>query len=380
MMEPRLTERMCFQSVLQQHSWMMLSLLDSMGDGLVVTNADGQFVFFNEAAKQQFGFLPTTEMAIEWMEHSPCYRSDGVTPFPIAERPLTRALRGEAVDSVELLVRRAQVPAELCLSVTARPLMDEAGKVSGAVAVYRDVTERTHAEQELKSALAQSRALSAHLQSVREEERSHIAREIHDELGQVLTGLKMDLAWLKCRLAEERQETSRALLLNKVQDMSRLIDTTIQAVRQLATELRPGILDHLGLSAAIEWQAEEFEKHSGIRCRVISTLADVPLDKEQTTAAFRILQESLTNVARHAEAVTAVTILLTQEADFLVLEIEDNGHGFHKDDLASKHTLGLLGMRERAAILGGEVQITSKLGQGTKVTARIPLEPRPDTD
>ncbi len=379
-MESRLTERMCFQSVLQQHSWMMLSMLDSMGDGLVVTNAAGQFVFFNEAAKQQFGFLPTETTSDEWMEHSPCYRSDGITPFPVAERPLTRALQGEAVDSVELLVRQAQMPADLWLSVTARPLMDEEGAVRGAVAVYRDVTERTHAELELKSALAQSRALSAHLQSVREEERSHIAREIHDELGQVLTGLKMDLAWLKCRLAEERQETSRALLLNKVQDMSRLIDTTIQAVRQLATELRPGILDYLGLAAAIEWQAEVFEKHSGIRCRVVNTLADVPLDKEQMTAAFRILQESLTNVARHAEAVTAVTILLTQETDFLVLEIEDNGHGFHKDDLASKHTLGLLGMRERAAILGGEVQITSKLGQGTKVTARIPLEPRPDTD
>ena len=126
-MEPRLTERMCFQSVLQQHSWMMLSMLDSIGDGLVVTNAAGQFVFFNEAAKQQFGSLPTAEMAIEWMEHSPCYRSDGVTPFPIAERPLTRALQGEAVDSVELLVRQAQMPADLWLSVTARPLMDEEG-------------------------------------------------------------------------------------------------------------------------------------------------------------------------------------------------------------------------------------------------------------
>ena len=311
------------------------------------------------------------------MEHSPCYRSDGVTPFPIAERPLTRALRGEAVDSVELLVRRAQVPAELCLSVTARPLRDEVGTVRGAVAVYRDVTERTHAEQELKSALAQSRALSAHLQSVREEERSHIAREIHDELGQVLTGLKMDLAWLKHRLAEERLETSRALLLNKVQDMSGLIDTTIQAVRQLATELRPGILDHLGLAAAIEWQAEDFEKRSGIRCRVVRALADIPLGKEQTTAAFRILQESLTNVARHAVAATAVTILLTQEADRLVLTIEDNGLGFQEEHLASRGSLGLLGMRERAAILGGEVQITSELGQGTNVTAWIPFELHP---
>ena len=379
-MEPRLAELMSFQSVLQQHSWMMLSMLDSMGDGLVVANAAGQFVFFNEAAKQQFGFLPTEATSGEWMEHSPCYRSDGITPFPVAERPLTCALRGEVVDSVELLVRRAQIPAELCLSVTARPLMDEVGAVRGAVAVYRDVTERTHAEQELKSALAQSRALSAHLQSVREEERSHVAREIHDELGQVLTGLKMDLAWLKHRLVEERLETSRALLLNKVQDMSGLIDTTIQAVRQLATELRPGILDHLGLSAAIEWQAEEFEKHSGIRCRVIGMLADVPLDKEQTTAAFRIVQESLTNVARHAEAATAVTILLSQEANRLVLEIEDDGLGFQEKNLASRDTLGLLGMRERAAILGGEVQITSEPGQGTKVAARIPLKPHTDSD
>src|SRR5437763_2133839 len=147
----------------------------------------------------------------------------------------------------------------------------------------------------LLDAVDQLRALTGYLQSVREEERSRIAREIHDELGQVLTALKMDLAWLQARLARICQEEGIPPLLKKAEAMSDLLDTTVQEVRRIATELRPGILDNFGLAAAIEWQAQDFQTHSGIRCLVATDLEDLELDGDRSTAAFRILQEALTN-------------------------------------------------------------------------------------
>lgn len=219
----------------------------------------------------------------------------------------------------------------------------------------------------------QLRALAGRLQAVREEERTRIARAIHDELGQALTALKMDLAWLQTRLAKSRKEEWVPPLLVRAKGMSQLLDDLVQKVRHIATELRPGVLDNLGLAAAIEWQAQDFQNRSGIRCRVATDLKDLDLERDRSTAAFRILQEALTNVARHASA-NEVRISLHQVVATVILEVADNGRGIADHEITHPCSLGILGMRERAALVGGELHVTRCPGQGTKVTVRIPCQ------
>jgi signal transduction histidine kinase len=240
-------------------------------------------------------------------------------------------------------------------------------------AVYRAMREseerkeRKRAEERLRDSHEQLRALSVYLQYVREEERTRIAREVHDELGQALTGLKMDVAWLRNRLPRELKP-----LLEKTAEMSKTIDGTIQTVRRIATELRPGILDDLGLLAAIEWQANEFQSHTGISCQVTTELSKSVFDQDTNTAFFRIFQETLTNIMRHAKA-TQVDVSLREEGSALVLEVQDNGRGITPSEIASTKSIGVLGMRERAALLGGDVTISGAPKKGTRVTVRIPL-------
>ena len=225
------------------------------------------------------------------------------------------------------------------------------------------------AEVERKHSNEQLRALAANLQSVREEERTQIARELHDELGQALTALKFDLAWLTSRLAKKD-----AALSQKASAVTTQIDTTIKTVRRISTELRPGMLDDLGLAAAIEWQAREFQKRTGVHCEVRVPTQDLQLTRAQSTGLFRIFQETLTNVARHANAQRVVTTL-AHEADALTLSVQDNGRGIQPSERAGARSLGLLGMRERTELLGGAFDIRGAPGEGTTVRVRIPLTP-----
>lgn len=230
-----------------------------------------------------------------------------------------------------------------------------------------DRRERQRAEDKLRRSLEQLRALTTYLQYVREEERTRIAREVHDELGQALTGLKLDMSWLAVRIGRNRQA-----LRDKANTMAMHIDETIQTVRRIATELRPGILDSLGLVAAIEWQANEFHSRTGIPCSVIATAVEAPLDQNFTTVCFRIFQETLTNIIRHAAA-TAVEVVLRETGQDLVLTVRDNGRGISEEEIANMRSLGLVGMRERATLIGGELTLQGALGQGTTVTLRVPL-------
>jgi signal transduction histidine kinase len=221
--------------------------------------------------------------------------------------------------------------------------------------------------ERLRESEEKLRRLAAHLISVREEERAHIAREIHDELGQVLTGLKMEVTWLAKRLREKP-------LIEKTDSMCKLIDTTVQTVRKIATGLRPEMLDDMGLIAAVGWQAKEFQKRTGIRCRA-KLPPEVKLDIDVSTTMFRIFQEILTNVARHSRA-TRVDMELTVNEDRVGLEVIDNGVGIADSDLNGKKSLGLLGMHERALLFGGEVKITGTAGHGTRVSVSIPVRQR----
>ncbi|HEY3818531.1 MAG TPA: GAF domain-containing protein [Polyangiaceae bacterium] len=211
----------------------------------------------------------------------------------------------------------------------------------------------------------QLRALSAHVESVREDERTGIAREIHDVLGQALTALKMDVAWLA------RRVTGPEILIEKLQVMSQTTDEIIQQVRRISTELRPGVLDDLGLLAAIEWQAQEFEERTGTLCKVESNVGDVLLPRDVSTALFRIFQEALTNVARHAGA-AEVGVRLWLEGDDLCLEIRDDGKGITRAEVSNPRSLGLLGIRERARRLGGGGKVAVGPAGGTIVSVRVP--------
>jgi signal transduction histidine kinase len=253
--------------------------------------------------------------------------------------------RGYAVGAVDYLMK---------------PVVPEVLK--SKVAIFVELHMKSERLRESEDKL---RRLAAHLISVREEERAHIAREIHDELGQVLTGIKMEVGWLQKRIKEP-------MLLEKCDSMSKLIDSTVQTVRKIATGLRPEMLDDMGLIAAVGWQAKDFQKRTGIRCRTKLPPEGTKLDLDISTTAFRIFQEILTNVARHARA-TRVDIDLTVSEELLRLEVADNGVGIPNSDLNGRKSLGLLGMQERALLFGGEVGITGTPGHGTRVSVKIPI-------
>src|SRR5438270_2793931 len=233
--------------------------------------------------------------------------------------------RGYAVGAVDYLTR---------------PVVPEVLK--SKVAIFVELHMKTERLRESEDKL---RRLAAHLISVREEERAHIAREIHDELGQVLTGIKMEVGWLQKRLKEP-------LLLEKTESMSKLIDSTVQTVRKIATGLRPEMLDDMGLVAAVQWQAKEFQKRTGIRCRTKLPPETAKPDHDVATTVFRIFQEILTNVARHSRA-TRVDIDLSLGEDKLELDVVDNGVGIQECEVGGRKSLGLLGMQERALLFGG---------------------------
>jgi PAS domain S-box-containing protein len=247
-------------------------------------------------------------------------------------------------------------------------LYDRQGRIIGHFGIQRDVTDRRQAENEVLRSRQELRDLTARLQLVREEERTCLAREVHDELGQALTGLKIDLAWLKPRVAD------RPAVAERVQSIIVRIDGAMDTVRRIATDLRPSVLDDLGLVAAVEWQTQEFGRSTGITAQLEVQATYPELDEVCATSAFRILQETLTNVARHAHA-TRVHIDLRVTAEELRLEIKDNGRGITEAELASPRSLGLIGSRERAIACGGELMIRGVRNQGTTVLLQIPQAP-----
>ncbi len=228
--------------------------------------------------------------------------------------------------------------------------------------------ERRKAEHELKESYERIRRLAAHLQSVREEERKRISRDVHDELGGMLTGLKFDLQ----RLTSEAVKASPQLA-PRATEMLEMVDETMRTVRRIATELRPGVLDNLGLSAAIEWQARDFQNRTKIYCELAAPFENVQVDIDRAAAVFRIFQEALTNITRHANA-TRVTVSLVTHDGRLQLKVQDNGNGITENELNNSRSLGLLGMRERASMFEGHLEINGAPFQGTLLTLDMPLQ------
>lgn len=287
--------------------------------------------------------------------------------------PLTRILQGEERVETDAVKVRAGGPEVLCI-VTATPFRGPKGELIGIVEDFKDISARKEAEKELRESRRQLRELASYLETAREKERTRIAREIHDELGQALTALKMELHW--CIKNLPRGDTP---LAERAGRLLGLVDDNVRLVQRISSELRPGLLDTLGLSAAIEWQTGQFLERTGIACVFVSEPEDIVLDQTLSTALFRIFQETCTNVARHARA-TRVKILLRDTPREVELRVEDNGRGITDEELANPKSFGLLGIRERALSLGGSVEILGREGKGTSVRVKIPKDAQEDAD
>jgi len=245
---------------------------------------------------------------------------------------------------------------------------DDLGRITGHLGIQRDITDRHRSVAEIAQSREELRALAARLESVREEERTRIARELHDELGQALTGLKLDLAWMERRLNRH----SPSDLGQRCASLLGRLDEVMIQVRRIVTELRPSVLDQLGLADAIEWQAQDFAARMGLALDLrIDCACDLPPDA-MASAVFRMLQEALNNVAKHANA-HRLRVDLRTDADSLLLDVSDDGRGITLEEQRGSHSLGLLGLRERAIAWGGTVTISGDATSGTTVALRLPL-------
>lgn len=271
-------------------------------------------------------------------------------------------LEGHAIfDTVQVTKTGNKIPAEISAHLI------EFNNKPAVLFISRDVSQREEAERKIKDTGERLRNLALHLQNIREEERTLIVREIHDELGQMLTFLKIQIALVGKKLNDDQQ-----ILKDKIDSSLKLIDDSINSIQRIAEKLRPNILDELGIGPAIDWQAKDFSDRTGIEC-----VCDLPkeepfLDKEKSTAVFRIFQEALTNIARHANA-DKVFISLKEYKNNLILEIKDNGKGITVNQINDSRSLGILGMKERAMLFSGRVKIKSSMNSGTSVLVEIPF-------
>ena len=368
-LEARNTELAAVNAELEESRARAAGIIASAMDAMVTVDPDGRILLFNGAAEAMF-LVPAGQMIGQPLERLLPKRLNLKAGAPI--------LGGDtaAATSQELSARGAitgvriggqEFPIEASLS-----RVEVAGRKLVTV-ILRDVTERQRTEDELRRASAQMRALAQRLEHIREEERTRIAREIHDVLAQELTRLKIDLVWLAKGVTKAIDEPTRASLGLRIKDALVQTDVAITTVQRIATELRPVILDSLGLPAAVEWQADDFSRRTGIACHATTPGREFALDRERATALFRILQESLTNIARHAQA-TLIDLQLVAGRDYVALTVRDNGRGIAAAQLADPLSIGLAGMRERAQAFGGTVEIATAGAGGTVVAVRLPLE------
>lgn len=351
-----ITERKRMHELLETAASEWRTTFDAISDGVCLLDQEGRIKRCNNAMMKMVG-KQFSEIA-----DRPCWEVLHSVANPPEGCPIQKVQNTHRPETEVILKDRHW------LEISVDPLLDDDGNLTGGVHIMSDITERMKAEEELQSSREQLRNLTVYLESVREQERTNIAREIHDELAQALTALKMDLSWLSNKLPQDQMP-----MIEKTRSMNDLVDTTIRTVKRISAELRPGILDDLGLVAAIEWQSEEFQDRTGIPCRVTVVPAALTVEKDRSTAIFRIFQETLTNIARHAHA-TNVTVDLKRDAGTLTLQVMDNGAGITEEQVLDSKSFGLIGMRERVHPWGGMVNIKGSPGKGTTVEVRVPLE------
>ncbi|HYC39855.1 MAG TPA: PAS domain S-box protein [Chitinophagaceae bacterium] len=358
-----ITEQKRAEQAIRESEETRRQIMNSALDAIICVNRDNQIIVWNRQAEKIFGWKAEEVLGKLLTETiiPPRFREQHIRGFARYLETGEGPLMNKLVEVTGLNRDGQEFPVELSI-VSLRDRKQEL-----LCAFIRDITERKQAQEQLSKSYEQLRELANHLQTVREKERASIAREIHDELGQQLTGLKLDVSWLHKKVPEEQRE-----IKDKISDVLALLDDTIRTVRKIASELRPSILDDIGIVEALEWQSKEFERRSGIRTVFRSALEGLRLPDDKAIAIFRIFQESLTNVARHASA-TAVHSSCQERNGKLVLTISDNGQGLDPKKIENGKTLGLLGMRERAQMIGAEFEIRSESGKGTTVCVSVPI-------
>jgi len=354
-----ITEQIQDRNKLAELEELEASILETIPHA-VIGLRDRRIIFANDGVQAVFGWK--TEDLIGKSTRV-FYPSDSVDRE--IGKNLYSTLEKQRTFSMEITCRRKDGSDIECMINASR--IGEKLKERGIVITYQDITERNKAKNELQQSREQLRNLSAHLESAREEERTRIARELHDELGQLLTALNTDIILMSRDIPADQ-----ASLLEKTKSMSDLIDMTMQTVKRIYMDLRPGMLDHLGLAVAVGWLADEFQKRTGIKCGVKIEPEDMSVDQDLSTAVFRVCQETLTNVQRHAQA-TKVKIDLKKTADHIELQVRDNGKGITGEQLKKPNSFGLLGIQERAFHRGGEVKISGRENKGTLIKVRMPL-------
>ena len=368
-----ITEHKQVEEKLMRSEEKFRTLFESATDAILIMDLEGNFIDINTTAHERLGYTKEEMMSLHLTELiSPEFAARA------NERIENLTKHGHAkFESAYIKEDGTFMPVE----VNTRTIDLEGGKA--IFSISRDFTERKKAEDmlkrshdelelrvlertsELNRSNEQLRNLAAHLQSIREEESMRIAREIHDELGQTLSAQKMELSWFREKYGDHKP------IFEKTGAMLDALNLTIRSVRRICTELRPSILDDFGIVDAIQWHADEFQKRTGIGCSVESSPDAIELDKERSTALFRICQETLTNVLKHAEA-TKVTARLTRDDNNVMLEIMDNGKGITDEQLSKPQSFGLRGMRERVYPWGGRVEITGYKNKGTKIKVSLP--------
>ncbi|HEX7586869.1 MAG TPA: response regulator, partial [Anaerolineae bacterium] len=281
-----------------------------------------------------------------------------------AKQDRIRGIQAGAEEFLSKPLDQTEVLARIKLLLKVKELNHDALQIANAK-LEAEIAERKLANEQL-------RLLAAHNVSALEEERTRIAREIHDGIGTLMTAIKMDMVFLGRGIGEIGAPQSPDALREQIGATTKLVDEAIQALHEIVHELRPGVLDHLGLRASLEWQMQEFQERTKIECQFTSDLDELEPDPARATAVFRILQEVLTNVARHAQA-TRVEASLRQPSNELILQVHDNGKGISETQVSDAGRFGLLGIRERVHVFGGSVVIRGSPGEGTDITVRIPV-------
>jgi PAS domain S-box-containing protein len=374
-------------------------MLASTGEGVFGVDLEGLCVFINPAGARMIGFEP--QQVLGRNMHTLTHHSHGDgAHYPMDDCPIYNAFRQGKPCRIDSEVFWRQDGSSFAVEYSSYPVFDQ-GQVRGAVVTFVDITERKRAEDALhqaknelevrvaerthalETALQQLRELAAWSEAVREEERTRIAREVHDELGSLLVALKMDVSWLDKRLSEQAQQDAeqaqterdqmREKMRSKCQNMSRQIESAVVNVGRIITDLRPSILDHQGLWGALEWQAQEFVQSAEQElkwCMEVNERRELP--EPMAMAVFRIFQEMLSNVGRHAQA-RMVDVDIVERAGWLHLSVEDDGRGALAQAFESPQAYGIMGMRERARHFGGVIDIDSQPGRGTRMRLSMPL-------
>lgn len=350
------------------------NVFEGANDAILILSKD-QFIECNQKAVHLYGVFSKEDLlfASPW-NFSPKVQPNGKDSRQAAKKHIKLALTGQPQRFYWKHMTKAGQ--EIHCDVSLSRIELEGGAVIQAI--VRDITDRIRIEDSLRESKDQLKVFAAHLQTVREDERIQIARELHDNLGQNLTGIRMEISRIVKKLREIEQPCKVEGVLDQAIDMLPLIDSTIEQVRKISSELRPRVLDELGLVSAIEWQIDQFKKRSYIDCQFHSEINLFRMEKPHLTGIFRIFQETLTNIMRHANATKVSVRIRKQNGSSAILEVEDNGIGLDKRKIAHTKSLGILGMRERAVLFGGEITIQSKRGKGTKVILHIPNYNNPD--